>query len=312
MKKNFNNKKFEWLFDDITSSMPNVIFIGIILTYAITAALNVYFLPLPLLLSIPASLMLQFGRFSIVFIDFLNPSEKRSKYPPRVAAIATVIALMELWFSIQGQVKGSEFYAMFFFIGTIICFGYVLEIQFIEKGIDAYGIGAVKEPRKRRFIRKKPVNKMALIDMNRSRDRPRENMNSTMPIKFILPFMLLLISFVLPAQNMSWLDEPPKNSFMAYNWMYIRKIGNEKLEKSYFDQKTDQQITDTIHYKQVLLPEYWSHFTRPEDDNDLFMEYGTQTFEYIDKIWYFKGKSYTHKQLVEYIPVYVLNNFLNK
>ncbi len=43
---------------------------------------------------------------------------------------------------------GAEFYAMFFFIGTIICFGYVLEIQFIEKGIEAYGIG-MKSPRKR-------------------------------------------------------------------------------------------------------------------------------------------------------------------
>ena len=86
MKKNFNNQNFEWLFQDITSSMPKIIFTGIILTYLITAALNVYFLPLPLLLSIPASLMLQFGRFAVVFIDFLNPSDKRSKYPPRVAA----------------------------------------------------------------------------------------------------------------------------------------------------------------------------------------------------------------------------------
>jgi polyferredoxin len=80
MKKNFNNQNFEWLFDDITSTMPKIIFVGIILTYAITAALNVYFLPLPLMLSIPASLMLQFGRFAIVFIDFLNPSSKRSKF----------------------------------------------------------------------------------------------------------------------------------------------------------------------------------------------------------------------------------------
>ncbi len=68
MKKNFNNQNFEWLFDDITSTMPKIIFVGIILTYAITAALNVYFLPLPLLLSIPASLMLQFGRFAIVYV----------------------------------------------------------------------------------------------------------------------------------------------------------------------------------------------------------------------------------------------------
>jgi hypothetical protein len=131
MKKNFNNQNFEWLFDDIASSMPKIIFVGIILTYLITAALNVYFLPLPLMLSIPASLMLQFGRFAIVFIDFLNPSEKKSPYPAKVAAGATIVALLELFFSIQGQTSGAEFYAMFIFIGTVICFGYFLEIQFI-------------------------------------------------------------------------------------------------------------------------------------------------------------------------------------
>jgi hypothetical protein len=31
MKKNFNNQNFEWLFDDITSTMPKIIFVGIIL-----------------------------------------------------------------------------------------------------------------------------------------------------------------------------------------------------------------------------------------------------------------------------------------
>jgi hypothetical protein len=51
MKNNFNNQNFEWLFQDITSSMPKIIFTGIIFTYLITAALNVYFLPLPLMLS---------------------------------------------------------------------------------------------------------------------------------------------------------------------------------------------------------------------------------------------------------------------
>ena len=60
----FVSKKFELLFEDIVNMMPGVIFYGIILTYCITAALNVYFLPIPCYLSVPASIMLQFGRFA--------------------------------------------------------------------------------------------------------------------------------------------------------------------------------------------------------------------------------------------------------
>ena len=177
MKKNFNNQNFEWLFDDITSNMPKIIFTGIIITYIITATLNVYFLPLPLLLSIPASLMLQFGRFAIVFIDFLNPSEKRSKYPPLVAAVATVVSILELWFSIQGHAVGSEFWAMFLFISTIICFGYVLEIQFIEKGIEAYGIGS--RTRRKRNSPKAKI-KPAIMEPVIS------NVTATQPISFTM------------------------------------------------------------------------------------------------------------------------------
>jgi hypothetical protein len=46
----FVSKKFELLFEDIVNMMPGVIFYGIILTYCITAALNVYFLTYSLLL----------------------------------------------------------------------------------------------------------------------------------------------------------------------------------------------------------------------------------------------------------------------
>ncbi len=89
-------------------------------------------------------------------------------------AIATVVALLELFFSIQGQATGAEFYAMFFFIGTIICFGYVLEIQFIEKGIEAYGIG-MKAPRKRNVP---------------SKGKEPVQMNTTVRSQFFLPKML--------------------------------------------------------------------------------------------------------------------------
>ena len=289
MKKNFNNQNFEWLFQDITSSMPKIIFTGIILTYLITAALNVYFLPLPLLLSIPASLMLQFGRFAVVFIDFLNPSDKRSKYPPRVAAIATVIALLELWFSIQGQTTGAEFWAMFFFIGAIICFGYVLEIQFIEKGIEAYGIG-VKEPRTRRRV---------------VREVTKTNISSTQPIKFTMAVCFILTVAYLPAQN---------NHFFAYNAMSVEKIDKGLLERRYYSDADESYTVDTITYDLLSGINLWDGYSRTTYDNTMYMTYGTQNFEYfpLAGVWKYKNKYYDYIGLLKFVSKYFKRNFLNK
>jgi hypothetical protein len=289
MKKNFNNQNFEWLFQDITSSMPKIIFTGIILTYLITAALNVYFLPLPLLLSIPASLMLQFGRFAVVFIDFLNPSDKRSKYPLRVAAIATVIALLELWFSIQGQTTGAEFWAMFFFIGAIICFGYVLEIQFIEKGIEAYGIG-VKEPRTRRRV---------------VREVTKTNISSTQPIKFTMAVCFMLTVAYLPAQN---------NHFFAYNAMSVEKIDKGLLERRYYSEANESYTIDTITYDLLFGINLWDGYSRTTYDNTMFMTYGTQNFEYfpLAGVWKYKNKYYDYIGLLKFVSKYFKRNFLNK
>lgn len=290
MKKNFNNQNFEWLFDDITASMPKIIFVGIILTYMITAALNVYFLPLPLLLSIPASLMLQFGRFAIVFIDFLNPSTKRSMYPPKVAAIATVVSLLELFFSIQGQATGSAFYAMFFFIGTIICFGYVLEIQFIEKGIEAYAIG-MKEPRKRNVLKK---------------DKEPVQMNTTVrSVQLSLAIMLVLGVNSLTAQN---------NHFMAYNTVSFEKIGNKLLERRYYSEADDTYTVDTIHYNMLSGIDLWDGYSRTTYDNCLFMTFGTQNITYLPIFgtWEIGNKYYEYYDLLKFISKYVKRNFLNK
>ena len=290
MKKNFNNQNFEWLFDDITSTMPKIIFVGIILTYAITAALNVYFLPLPLLLSIPASLMLQFGRFAIVFIDFLNPSSKRSVYPPKVAAIATVVALLELFFSIQGQATGAEFYAMFFFIGTIICFGYVLEIQFIEKGIEAYGIG-MKAPRKRNVP---------------SKGKEPVQMNTTVrSVQLSLAIMLVLGVTTVNGQN---------NHFLAYNTVGFEKIGNKLLERSYYSEADNTYTVDTITYDMLSGIDLWDGYSRTTYDNCLFMTYGTLNLEYFPLmgIWKHGKKYYEYHDLLKFVSKYVKRNFLNK
>ena len=290
MKRNFNNQTFEWLFNDIASSMPKIIFVGIILTYLITAALNVYFLPLPLLLSIPASLMLQFGRFAIVFIDFLNPSEKRSPYPAKVAAGATVVALLELYFSIQSQNTGAEFYAMFIFIGTVICFGYFLEIQFIEKGIEAYGIG-MKAPRKRNTTKK---------------EKEPVKMNTTVrSVQLSLAIMLVLAVTTVNGQN---------NHFMAYNTMSLEKIGDKMLERCYYSEADDSYTVDTIHYDMLNGINLWDGYSRTTYDNCLFMTFGTQQLEYFPLmgLWKHGNKYYDYHGLLKFVSKYVKRNFLNK
>jgi hypothetical protein len=234
--------------------------------------------------------MLQFGRFAVVFIDFLNPSDKRSKYPPRVAAIATVIALLELWFSIQGQTTGTEFWAMFFFIGAIICFGYVLEIQFIEKGIEAYGIG-VKTPRKRNVTKK---------------DKEPVKMNTTVrSVQLSLAIMLILGITTINAQN---------NHFMAYNTMSLEKIDKGLLERRYYSEADDSYTVDTITYDMLSGINLWDGYSRTTYDNCLFMTYGTQNFEYypVAGLWKYKNKYYDYIGLLKFVSKYFKRNFLNK
>jgi hypothetical protein len=234
--------------------------------------------------------MLQFGRFAVVFIDFLNPSDKRSKYPPRVAAAATVIALLELWFSIQGQSTGAEFYAMFFFIGAIICFGYVLEIQFIEKGIEAYGIG-IKEPktRRRRLVKETTTT----------------NITSTQPIKFTMAVCFMLTVAYLPAQN---------NHFFAYNTMSLEKIDKGLLERRYYSEADESYTVDTITYDMLSGINLWDGYSRTTYDNTMFMTYGTQNFEYypVAGLWKYKNKYYDYIELLKFVSKYFKRNFLNK
>lgn len=144
---NFVNPAFAAIYDGITANMPAITFYGIIATYLVTAALNVFFIPLPWWLAAPAAGAIQFGRFAIVFMDFLNPTGRRSPWPAIVATGATVAALAELAYSIQGRFDGSEFWAILLFGGMVISMGYLLEINFIAKGAEAFGMGKKERPR---------------------------------------------------------------------------------------------------------------------------------------------------------------------
>jgi hypothetical protein len=105
----------------------------------------VYFIPLSMLISIPAAGAVQFGRFAVVFMDFLNPTGVRSKWPPVVATLATIVALVELYFSLKDLQEveawsSSRYWSIYLFGAMVIAFGYILELNFIAKGAEAFGM----------------------------------------------------------------------------------------------------------------------------------------------------------------------------
>jgi len=93
-----SNPAFVKLLEKIQKVIPISIFIWIILTYTVTAIINVYFLPLPLWITIPVALIIQGGRLLVVFLNFLNnPQIYKSDIPSKIALFATILALVELF-----------------------------------------------------------------------------------------------------------------------------------------------------------------------------------------------------------------------
>ena len=146
---NFQSDTFKDLMESITRNIPALMFFGIVITYIVTAALNVHIIPLPAYIAVPAAAMIQFGRFAVVFMDFLNPTGYRSKYPPVIATVATVVAMVELGFSVQDIAEESawsaaRYWSVYLFGAMLIGFGYILELNFIAKGVEAYGMKTYK------------------------------------------------------------------------------------------------------------------------------------------------------------------------
>jgi hypothetical protein len=154
MEKHFTNTQFKWTFESISDNIPTIMLLTILLTYGVNAYLTAIFLPINFWVAITASTILQLGRFAVVLIDFINPTKGRS---PKIALGATVIALIEVFFGLMEKYSGAEFITMFFFVGTIVCFGYLLEINFVNKGVEAYGLEEPKviKRRKRKVAAKK-------------------------------------------------------------------------------------------------------------------------------------------------------------
>ena len=130
------NSNFLQLLLKIQRVIPVVMFLFIIITYIITGIISIYFLPIPLWLSIPSSIIIQGSRFMIVFVNFLNnPAISRSNIPSRIALFATIIALLELLISIfGGDAPIYHKITLVLFFGIIILFGYFLEISFVKMG----------------------------------------------------------------------------------------------------------------------------------------------------------------------------------
>lgn len=143
--RNFQNAAFEEIFETLSRQIPGMVLSGIVITYIITAGLSVYFIPLPMGISVPAAAAVQFGRFAVVFMDFLNPTGVRSKWPPIVASLATIFALVELYFSLHdisevNQWTMNRYWSVYIFSSMVIAFGYILELNFIAKGAEAFGM----------------------------------------------------------------------------------------------------------------------------------------------------------------------------
>jgi hypothetical protein len=131
-----SNPSFVRLLGKIQGVIPNIMFIWILITYLITAVINIYFIPLPLWITIPVALIIQGSRFLVVFLNFLNnPGLYKSEMPSKIALFATILALVELLLTLMNRnATITENASIMLFFGNIILFGYFLEVHFIKMG----------------------------------------------------------------------------------------------------------------------------------------------------------------------------------
>ena len=131
------NPTFELLLKQIQSILPKLALASILLNYLVTAVINVYSIPLPKYIAVPGALVLVIGRFMIVFMDYLSLNGKRSVWPAIAASFLTLFALVELYFSLRIQFEDfNHFISAYIFIGSGILFGFILELNFILKGME--------------------------------------------------------------------------------------------------------------------------------------------------------------------------------
>ena len=116
--------------------LPACTIFFILVSYLVIAILNSFFLPFHWSLSLLAGIILSFGRFLMIFTEFLSDSmtNNKNKWQKIVAGILTFIGLVELYISLKNQYP-DQFIPVFLNIGAIIILGYALELSFLEKSI---------------------------------------------------------------------------------------------------------------------------------------------------------------------------------
>jgi hypothetical protein len=131
-----SNPSFVRLLQNIQKVIPQIMFIWILITYAITSVISIYFIPLPLWITIPIALIIQGSRFLVVFMNFLNnPTIFKSDMPSKIALFATILALVELLLTLMNRnATITENASIYLFFGNIILFGYFIEVHFIKMG----------------------------------------------------------------------------------------------------------------------------------------------------------------------------------
>jgi hypothetical protein len=92
------------------------------------------FLPFHWSLSLLTGIILSFGRFLMIFTEFLSDSmtNNKNKWQKIVAGILTIIGLIELYLSLK-TFYPDQFVPVFLNIGAIIILGFALELSFLEK-----------------------------------------------------------------------------------------------------------------------------------------------------------------------------------
>jgi len=114
--------------------LPACTIFFILVSYLVIAILNSLFLPFHWTLSLLTGLILSFGRFLMIFTEFLSDSMTNNKnnWQKIVAGILTFIGLVELYISLKNHYP-DQFIPIFLNIGAIIILGYALELSFLEK-----------------------------------------------------------------------------------------------------------------------------------------------------------------------------------
>jgi hypothetical protein len=114
--------------------LPACTIFFILVSYLVIAIINSFFLPFHWSLSLLAGIILSFGRFLMIFTEFLSDSMTNNKnlWQKVVAGVLTIIGLIELYLSLK-TFYPDQFIPIFLNIGAIIILGYALELSFLEK-----------------------------------------------------------------------------------------------------------------------------------------------------------------------------------